>query len=162
MIYQYDVNSWWKGNTAFWLLCPLLVLNVTLLALWIRELSRIPRSCSRLVRMAAVLVGSTVASIGATSTVISSWSLADSSKWKVVCGDIEQFTTEDAPNTGKERFSVGGVLFDYWDKGPPGIGYHKTRSRGGVLGPGMKLRISYARCDEWNVILRAEHVGSCE
>jgi len=112
-------------------------------------------------RIASISFASILGSAGAVVSVASSWSLSDRSGWRTVCGDVEHFWTEDAPNTGKERFSVGGVLFDYWDKGPPGLGYHKTRSRGGVIGPGMKLQISYARVDDWNVILRAERVSSC-
>jgi len=167
LLYQFEPTLWSKGIGAL-AIAVLLSLVAIGSAVWFtREARARQRVIVRLVWSFALAVVALLTAVGATEHLWTARSVLNPGQWQTVCGRIADFTTRDKPNTGQESFVIGGVLFEYADYGPPGVGYRTTQSRGGIFHPGMRTRVHYTRVRRWNVIMRAtrvpdEVVGSCE
>ena len=66
--------------------------------------------------------------------------------FQVVEGEVEQFLPQPYSGHAYESFKVAGVPFHYSDYVVT-AGYHQSRSHGGVIEPGLHVRIGYLKDD---------------
>jgi hypothetical protein len=56
--------------------------------------------------------------------------------------------------SGVERFTVGGVEFEYGPESP--VGFARTRPNGGPVAPGVRLRVTWLQDGDRRIITRLE------
>jgi hypothetical protein len=76
--------------------------------------------------------------------------------YQPVEGPVTDF--DPMPITGHrlETFKVAGIRYAFSDLDESDYGYHNTASHGGVIRPGLRVRIAYLPREQGNVILKLE------
>jgi hypothetical protein len=83
-----------------------------------------------------------VAAVGTGGAYLRARAARSAGAFQTVEGEVEDFVPQPYSGHAYESFRVAGVPFRYSDYVVT-AGYHQTRSHGGVIEPGLRVRIGY-------------------
>lgn len=83
-------------------------------------------------------------------------SVYDNKQYQTIEGVVENYHPMPAGGHDSERFTVGGVKFEFSDFDARDYGYNNAASHGGVIKEGLQVRIGYFNNGDKNVILKLE------